>query len=124
MLWHAACQLQKEAVMVQLTEHPTVQRFYRRVTSPTVAPTAQSLDANWLRQLCREQGADDVGCIDIDHPEIADQRADILAAFPLTKTLLSFVCRMNPENIRSPARSVANLEFHHTGEHMNEVARR
>jgi ferredoxin len=31
---------------------------------------------------------------------------------------------MNHENIRSPARSVANLEFHHTGEHMNEVARR
>jgi hypothetical protein len=31
---------------------------------------------------------------------------------------------MNHENIRSPGRSIANLEFHHTGDHVNEVARR
>ena len=30
---------------------------------------------------------------------------------------------MNREPIRSPARSVANLEFHHTGDQVNEVAR-
>jgi ferredoxin len=34
------------------------------------------------------------------------------------------VLRMNRQNIRTPARSVANLEFHHTGEEVNEVARR
>src|SRR4029079_6472782 len=43
--------------------------------------------------------------------------ADILRAFPPTKTLLAFVCRMNREPIRSPARSVAHLEFHPTGAH-------
>jgi ferredoxin len=105
-------------------EHPTVQRFYTRTSSPAAAPAVRPLDANWLRQLCRDQGADDVGVIAIDRPEIADQRADILAVFPYTKTLLSFVCRMHQENIRSPARSVANLEFHHTGDNVNEVARR
>jgi NAD-dependent dihydropyrimidine dehydrogenase PreA subunit len=31
---------------------------------------------------------------------------------------------MNRENIRTPARSVANLEFHHTNDDTNEVARR
>ena len=31
---------------------------------------------------------------------------------------------MNRENVRSPARSIANLEFHHTGDEVNEVARR
>jgi ferredoxin len=31
---------------------------------------------------------------------------------------------MNREPIRSPARSVANLEFHHTGDHVNDVARK
>jgi hypothetical protein len=30
---------------------------------------------------------------------------------------------MNREPIRSPARSVANLEFHHAGDEVNEVAR-
>jgi Fe-S-cluster-containing hydrogenase component 2 len=31
---------------------------------------------------------------------------------------------MNREPIRSPARSVANVEFHHTGDHVNETAHR
>jgi Fe-S-cluster-containing hydrogenase component 2 len=30
---------------------------------------------------------------------------------------------MNREPVRSPARSMANLEFHHAGDHVNEVAR-
>ena len=29
---------------------------------------------------------------------------------------------MNREPIRSPARSVANVEFHHAGDHVNDVA--
>jgi hypothetical protein len=33
------------------------------------------------------------------------------------------VCRMNREPVRSPARSIANLEFHHSGDRVNEVAR-
>lgn len=110
--------------MVQFADHPTVQRFYTRTSSPAAAPAPRPLDATWLQHLCRDQGADDVGVIAIDRPEIADQRTDILTVFPQTKTLLSFVCRMNQENIRSPARSVANLEFHHTGDDVNEVARR
>jgi hypothetical protein len=44
-------------------------------------------------------------------PEIADQKPDILAVFPRTKALVSFLLRMNRENIRTPARSIANLEF-------------
>ena len=71
-----------------------------------------------------EAGADDVGFVEIDRPEVADQRGDILRFFPSTKSLISIVCRMNREPIRSPARSVANLEFHHTGEQVNDVAHR
>lgn len=59
-----------------------------------------------------------VSCANLD-----DQRDDILGAFPRTKALVSFVVRMNREPIRSPARSVANLEFHHTGDQVNEVGR-
>jgi ferredoxin len=106
--------------MVQLTDHPTVKRFYERTTTDPARPA--KLDAERLRRICRRAGADDVGFVEIDRPEVADQRDDILAAFPHTKTLVSFVCRMNREPIRSPARSVANVEFHHTGDHVNEVA--
>jgi epoxyqueuosine reductase QueG len=35
-----------------------------------------------------------------------------------------FVVRMNRDSIRSPARSVANLEFHRAGDETNEVAHR
>src|SRR6266513_1846849 len=87
-------------------------------------PTDQVLDAAWLRQLCLDAGADDVGFVERDRPEIADQKADIENVFPRTRTLISVVCRMNRENIRTPARSISNLEFHHTTDETNEVARR
>jgi hypothetical protein len=74
--------------------------------------------------VCLEAGADDVGFVEAARPEISDQRGDILAVFPKTKTLVSFVLRMNRENIRTPARSIANVEFHHTTDEINEVARR
>ena len=107
-----------------LSEHPTVKWFRERVEAATDRATSTSLNADWLRRLCLEAGADDVGFVEIDRPELDDQRDDILRFFPQTKTLISFVCRMNREPIRSPARSVANLEFHHTGDHVNETARR
>ncbi len=110
--------------MVRLSEHPTVKRFYENTSVLPDAGSSATLDAEWLRNLCLEAGADDVGFVEIDRPEIADQRQDILVVFPRTKTLVSFVCRMNREDIRSPARSVANLEFHHRGNHVNEVARK
>src|SRR5262249_35141946 len=109
---------------MNLTEHPTVRWFHERHGErPAPAGPPQPLDADWLRQLCREAGADDAGLVEISRPAPDDQRDDILRDCPPTKPLLGFVCRMNREPIRSPARSVANLEFHHTGDHVNEVAR-
>src|SRR5215813_15002545 len=100
--------------MTLLTEHPTVKWFQERSNAATDRATAPCLDAERLRQFCLEAGADDVGFVEIDRPELADQRDDILNFFPRTKTLISFVRRMNREPTRSKARSIANLEFHHT----------
>jgi ferredoxin len=109
---------------MNMADHPTVKAFYARaVTDPAPAAPAQ-LDADWLRRLGREAGADDAGLVEIGRAALDDQRDDILRFFPATKTLLAFVCRMNREPVRSPARSVANLEFHHAGDKVNEVARR
>lgn len=109
--------------MASLSDHPTVQAFRARNSTPADSTPSFPLDAAWLRTLCLEAGADDVGMVEIDRAEIADQRADILAVFPHTKTLISLVGRMNRENVRSPARSVANVEFHHAGNEIEEVAR-
>jgi ferredoxin len=69
-----------------------------------------------------DAGADDVGFVAIERDELDDQRAEILGLYPWTKGLISIVCRMNREPVRSPARSVANLEFHHVGHHTDEAA--
>lgn len=81
------------------------------------------LDAARLRQLALDCGADDAGVVGIGHPLLDDQRADILKFYPRTKALLAVVCRMNRAPLRNPARSVANLEFHATGDHVNDVCR-
>jgi len=91
--------------------------------NPVDSQPAAGLDSAVLKQLCLDAGADDVGFVSMSRPEMEKERTDILQAFPRTKTLISFVVKMNREPIRSPARSIANLEFHHTGERTNDVAR-
>ncbi len=108
---------------MQLSEHPSVKRFRERTDGLSTAPPAM-LNAEELRDFCLKAGADDVGFIAIDRPELENQRHDILRFFPGTKSLISFVLRMNREPIHNPARSVANLEFHHTGERIDETAHR
>jgi epoxyqueuosine reductase QueG len=106
----------------ELTAHPTVIRLTQREPLPGSTPGKRTaLDAAWLRQICLDAGADDVGFVAIDRPELDDQRADILAVFPRAQALISYVVRMNREPIRSPARSIANLEFHHSTDHAEEV---
>ena len=106
--------------MARLEDHPTVRAV--RAHQPTSGP-AHPLSARTLRELCLACGADDVGFVSIDRPELDDQRDTILAAWPQTRTLISLVCRMNREPVRNPARSIANLEFHSTTEQVNLVTR-
>lgn len=105
---------------MKIEEHPTVVRL-RTQPGP---PRPETLGVDSLRQACLEAGADDVGFVELSRPELDDQREDILRALPRAKTLVAFVMRMNPDDIRTPERSVSNLEFHHTGDRTNEVARR
>ncbi len=108
---------------MNLAEHPTVRRFRENHDATSVAARAP-IDAASLRQLCLDCGADDAGLVEVGRPALDDQRDEILRYFPPARTLLSFVCRMNREPIRSPARSTSNLEFHASYDHSNEVARK
>jgi ferredoxin-NADP reductase/Fe-S-cluster-containing hydrogenase component 2 len=105
---------------IPLKEHPTVKAYRQK---PALKKISEPLDAGWLKQLVLDAGADDVGFVEIGRPALDDQRDDILKAFPHTKTLISFVVRMNREAIRTPARSVSNTEFHHSGEEVNHISR-
>ncbi len=96
------------------------------ITAPPSLGAAgqETLSASALRDLVMEMGADDCGFVDIDDPCVDVDREYILRCFPNTKTLISLVCRMHVEPVRSPNRTVANLEFHQAGHEVDEVARK
>jgi NAD-dependent dihydropyrimidine dehydrogenase PreA subunit len=96
---------------------------YASIMTRSLLAHPTRLDADTLRRLALDHGADDAGLVSINDAALDDQRRDILAAFPFARTLLPFVVKMNRENIRSPARSAANLEFHHGVDECDAVAR-
>ena len=52
-----------------------------------------------------------MGVVQIDRPELADQKPFILEAFPSAKTLVSLVFRMNAPQLTSSDRALADSEF-------------
>lgn len=102
--------------------HPTVQRVTEAQARGESIPTPAVLEPDWLRAMCLECGADDVGFVSLDRPELDEQRQDILWTFPAAQAVIVFVRRMNREPVRSPARSLANTEFHHVGDEITEIS--
>ncbi|MDH5656120.1 MAG: SCP2 sterol-binding domain-containing protein, partial [Spirochaetia bacterium] len=54
-------------------------------------------------------------------PEIASEKEFILNAFCKTRSLISYCYPLNPEAVRSPFRSIANLEFHQKSEMLDKI---
>jgi hypothetical protein len=81
---------------MKLADHPTVKAFHEKAAADFPPSRSPKVDADWVRQVCREAGAVDVGFVEIGRPALDDHRQDILKAFPHTKTLISFVVRMKP----------------------------
>src|SRR6201993_4214447 len=103
----------------RLAQHPTVRKVpSRRAQKPGV------LDADWLREICLAADIDDVAFASVDNPDLASEVEHVEAALPGTKSYISLVVKMNRDNVRSTARSVANQEFHRSGELLNEAAHR
>lgn len=80
--------------MSKFDDHPTVKRVREQTNTTAHSTPVSPLDADWLRNLCLEAGADDVGFVEINRPELADQRREILAAFAPTQTLISIACHL------------------------------
>jgi len=108
-----------EKISARLADHPTVRKVLsRKSEKPGV------IDADWLRQVCLDAGADDVAFASVENPDLAGEQDHVDAALPGTQSYISLVVKMNRDNVRSTARSVANQEFHRSGEIMNEAAHR
>src|SRR5215470_17559840 len=108
-----------ENIPTRLADHPTVRKVRSR---PTRKPGV--IDADWLRQLCLDAGVDDVAFASVENPDLASEREHVDEALPGTQSYISLVVKMNRDNIRSTARSVANKEFHHSSEIMDAAAHR
>jgi Fe-S-cluster-containing hydrogenase component 2 len=106
----------------RLADHPTVRKVM--ASRADRAPRAEVLDADWLRSICLDAGADDVAFASVGNPDLVSEVTHVQEALPGTRSFISLVVKMNRDNVRSTARSVANQEFHRSGEILNEAAHR
>ena len=105
-------------------QHPTILKMARHAAQAGEQTPTQALDPIWLRNLVLAAGADDVGFVGIDRPELDDQRADLKLMFPMVRTVITYAVRMQRDPILSPLRSLANHEFHSTSDDVDDVGRR
>ena len=110
--------------MINKNEHPSIKRYHDRKASGTAPSAAHKLSATDLKQMCLELGAADVGIVEIDRAALAAEKQAVLAVFPWAKSFICFVARINRENLRSPARSIASLELHQVEDRLNYTARK
>jgi epoxyqueuosine reductase QueG len=87
------------------------------------ASEIKTFSAETIRKICLEAGADDVGLVNIDREALEKEREGILQVYSLARSAISLIAVNNRENIQSPARYVANEEFHDTGDRISSVAR-
>jgi ferredoxin len=74
--------------------------------------TVQQLDRAWLRQLCLDSGAADVGFVEVDRPVLGAETANARRIFPTVRSLICIVTVSNPDAIRSVSRATANSAWH------------
>jgi hypothetical protein len=52
--------------MAQLEQHPTVKQFREREAAGELPAPLHFVESSWLRGLCLEAGADDVGFVEVE----------------------------------------------------------
>lgn len=92
------------------------------MATPQAIPAPHTFPADAIRQICLENGADEVGLVEIGRPELAQERQGILQVYPLTQTIISLSRALNRENMYSPARAVANGEFRRAEEDLFRIS--
>ncbi|MEZ4860225.1 MAG: hypothetical protein R3C14_49500 [Caldilineaceae bacterium] len=65
--------------MTTLMDHPTVKHVQARPSATADVPT--TVDADWLRQLCRAAGADDVGFVEVERAEAGRSACQYFGCF-------------------------------------------
>ena len=104
---------------MKLEEHPTVKKYLKRKKKPAL----KEIDYQQLRDIVLDAGADDVGFVEIEREDLSDQRENIQNAFPRTKSIISYVCRLNVPQLQSTDRSLADIEHIALDSEMERISR-
>jgi ferredoxin len=98
----------------------------RRDHELTLASPRQirQIDSQWLKSLCREAGAADVGLVELGREALGGENANAQRLFPRVRTLVSIVTMSNPDAIRSVSRATANLGWQSNHVELDEVTNR
>ena len=107
-------------------DHPTVVklRARSRESESGSGSGTQHLTLERVRAIALAAGAADAGVVSLEDPALAEERAHVVRALPGARSLVSIVLDMHEDDVRSPARSVANVEFHRAGHDVDVVAQR
>lgn len=81
------------------------------MATPQTIAALDIFPAAVIRQICLEAGADEVGLVEVDRPELAQERQGILHVYPSTQTIISLSRALNRENMQSPARGWPTVSF-------------
>ncbi|MFK5952036.1 MAG: 4Fe-4S binding protein [Desulfobacterium sp.] len=92
---------------MKLDTHPSVIAYRQKQRDER----SEAMTRQQLKALALGAGADDVGVVGIDCPDLEDQKEAIISAFPNAKTLVSLIIRMNPPQVQSSDRSLIDGEF-------------
>ena len=109
---------------MSLDQHPTVVDWRQKTAEGYFKTAPDVLDAQRLKQIAMDAGADDVGLVEAGRPELTADFDDVHQSFPPVKTVMSLVTRLSPENVRCPNRAVSDNEFRLGIEKNTLVARR
>lgn len=103
---------------MKLEDHPSVIKLKKLKKREKPKKISTSL----LKNLLKDAGAHDFGIVNIDSIANTQEKEDILKAFPKTKTLISFLVKLNKNNIRSMDRSLADLEYTRAYKKLTDIA--
>jgi epoxyqueuosine reductase QueG len=92
------------------------------MATPQTIAALDIVPAKLIRQICSEAGADEVGLVEVDRPELAQEREGIIQVYPSTQTIIALSRGLNRENMQSPARSLANGEFRRAEEELFRIS--
>ncbi len=99
--------------------HPSVLKF----KEAGERPRGGEITLEQLKAIAFECGADDAGVVSLTREELHPDLPYIQSAMPSARSVLCIVKRMAQAPIKTPARSLANHEFHAAGKEIGEIGR-